>query len=224
MHPRRAETHGTRATGDGAFFAMHSPAHSKPSLTLIEGKANEPAFGLSPAHSPTWGSPSTQRALTRRPGDRLESWRFEKGAFQELRGAAHAQGIGLDTAVALVVERRLSLDDLAEAGFGNLETALNLRARGSQPEMELWSAHHDYLRYLLRGEDAELGSVEPTRVAMPIRLIDRLAHREVFATGAPDGDELRSAIEWEIAALRSGESISEWAFRNALLELAQASA
>jgi hypothetical protein len=200
---------------------MHPPAHSKPSLTLIEGRANESAFGLSPANRPTRAGPFTQRALTRRPGDRLESWCFERGTLRKIQEAAHAQGVDLDTAVALVVERRISLDDIAKAGFGDLETALNLRARDAQPEMELWSAHHDYLRYLLRGESADHGSVEPTRVAMPIRLIDRLAHREVFATGAPNGDELRNAIEWEIAALRSGESISEWAFRNALLELAQ---
>lgn len=202
---------------------------TQPTLTLVAGCAEETKFGLSPA-LPTggeWTESTIKPPLTRRPGDRLESWRFDEGALTGLRRAARARGMSDDTAVTLVIERRLVLAEFVEAGLGRLEDALDRRASEAKPQMELWAAHNDYLQYLLCSEKDEWESRIPLgtlRVALPTRLVDRIAHRELIADGADEDQELESAVAWEIAALRSGELLGEWAYRVALLELAGASA
>jgi hypothetical protein len=202
---------------------------TQPTLTLIEGSAKQGEFGLSPAlpAAEEWTAATIKPPLTRRPGDRLESWRFDEDALTGLRRAAGARGLCADTAVTLVIERQLVLAELAEAGLGDLEDTLDRRASEAKPQMELWSAHNDYLGYLLRSEKVESDSrslLGSPRVALPTRLVDRIAHRDLLANRVNDDQELESAVTWEIAALRSGELLGEWAYREALLEVASSSA
>jgi hypothetical protein len=48
-------------------------------------------------------------------------------------------------------------------------------------------------------------------------LIDRLGAEPPIATSPGEG-ELELAVQWEVAALLCGETLTEWAYRCALLE------
>jgi hypothetical protein len=196
-----------------------------PTLTLIEGTADDGDFGFTPQGMESkWGPWSSERSLSRRPGDHVELWTFADGiALEPIRREARARGLNADTAIALVVERRLILADLRQMGRAEAESLLNSEGAKARPATELWVAHHAYLRHLTRGEDYERNSKSPLRsprAALPTRLIDRLLGHDVFQQTAACSEELRLAIDWEIAALYRGELMGEWAYRSAMQVLA----
>ena len=140
--------------------------------------------------------------------------------LEPIRRAARRRGLCANTAVALVIERRLALRALESSDPGSLEVALDRRSEEPRTSIELWSPHGAYLRHLLRGDDLERKSDRPLRsprVALPIRLIDRLGAESPTLTSTSAG-ELELAVKWEVAALLCGETLTEWAYRCALLE------
>lgn len=193
-------------------------------LTLIDGAGGEAEFGLIPQTTDKgWTRRTVIRSLPQRPGDLTEAWTFADGTILEpIRRAARNRGLSPDLSVALVVERRLVLEELRTSGLAELETVLNRRSTEARPTMELWSAHNAYLENLLRGDDLERASNLPLRsprVALPIRLVDRLGAFSPFDEVPPREEELERAIEWEVAALRGGVLMGEWAYRCALAEM-----
>jgi hypothetical protein len=193
-----------------------------PNLTLIKGTREGADFGLAPLgfEENDWGTRTVERSLSRRPGDHVELWTFGNSATLEpIRRAARKRGLNADTAIALVVERRLVLRDLQRLGGDHTEEIVDGCGSKAKPTSELWSAHNAYLRHLLYGDDLERNSKVPLcspRAALPIRLVDRLNGCDVFNSTATSTAELERAIEWEMAALYRGELMGEWAYRCAL--------
>lgn len=172
-----------------------------------------------------------ERSLPRRPGDHLELYTFSDGApLEPIRRAARSRRIFAETAVALVLERAMVVSWLRSAGLETLLGALQRRSATTRAQIELWSANGSYLRHLFTGAvDAVTGSgstgserpLRSPRVALPVRLIDRLGEEAPELGGDPRA-ELEAAVEWEAAALLAGETMSEWAYRSALEELSRA--
>ncbi len=162
-----------------------------------------------------------QAPLLRRPGDHLELFNFSEGvSLVSVRAAARRRGLCSETALALVIERALVIEELRGAGLEDLVGGLDRRADAARPTIELWSAHGSYIRHLLglvraASDEKPLGS---PRVALPVRLIDRLNEDEP-QLGQEAEAELRLAIDWEIAALVAGQTMGEWGYRAALAEL-----
>lgn len=197
-----------------------------PNLILIEGTVEDVDFGLAPhgIEEGEWGARSVERSLSRRPGDHVELWTFADGvALEPIRREARVRGLNADTAIALVVERRLVLADLRDMGRTEAISIIDRCGEQARPTAELWSAHSAYLRHLLHGDESERNTKSPLRsprAAMPIRLIDRLAEQDFFGEMAVSMTELGHAAEWEMAALYRGQLMGEWAYRSALRALA----
>jgi len=189
-----------------------------PTLRLISGEAPPVDYdlgGLSLGVKP-------QAPLRRRPGDHLELFSFDNGAeLAPIRSAAKREGLRGETGLALVIERALVVDKTSGGcGLEDLVGDLDRIAVAARPTIELWSAHGSYLRHLLGltpSRDPKR-ALESPRVAVPVRLIDRL-HAGVPRLGAEPELELKLAVAWEIAALMAGQTMGEWAYRSALAEL-----
>ena len=113
----------------------------------------------------------------------------------------------LDTAACLLVEHGLLVRELAAH-----RPLLDWAAAGAARD-ELSDASAAYLRSLaIAGERA--CPLRPERLRLPSRLTDRiLAH-----DGPEDllGGDLRQALAWEIAAVRTGATMTEWSLRAVL--------
>jgi hypothetical protein len=122
-------------------------------------------------------------------------------------------GIGLEGTAALVVEHWLTLRDLP---LGEPARAL-LRdaAAGARIERPLPAAARTYLSALMRVRPVE-PEREPTGIALPVRLLRRL-RRDELLEAMREGDASEGAL-WEVAAVATGLSMSEWVWR----ELARA--
>ena len=185
------------------------------SLRLIAG-------GSEPGETATLKNlPSLLPQLTRRPGEHLELYDFGSAAsLAPIRRAARKRGFDSETALALAIERALVVADIeARAGRPMLAT-LDERSIATMVNVGLCSAHSSYLQHLL-GRHAAEGSSRPLnspRVALPVRLMDRLGSRNFVLDGDADR-QLAAAIQWEISALAEGETISEWAYRTLALQL-----
>jgi hypothetical protein len=73
----------------------------------------------------------------------------EDGCLASVRAAARRRGLCSETALALVIERALVIEELRNAGLGDLVGNLDRRADAARPTIELWSAHGSYIRHLL---------------------------------------------------------------------------
>jgi hypothetical protein len=196
-------------------------------LRAIEGQGVTEDFGILPRDGD--GDPlpldsSLGRPILRRPGDHIETlWLKDGSVLSELRTAACDRRLHPDTAAAIVLERRLAIESLADLGDPSLVDWLNHLGAGQRPEVELWSAHSAYLGHLLHGARSAPSSTHKTsaRISLPIRLIDRLA-AGIPPAIEPADVELHHAVAWEIAALLSGETLAEWGYRSALMRSSQA--
>jgi hypothetical protein len=188
---------------------------SSENLQLVVGGAPSPQpdpLGIAPAPLPQ---------LTRRAGDHLELYEFPRGAvLAPIRRAARDRGFDTETALALVVERELAATEI-EARFGSaILSVLDERSAATAVRVGLCSAHSSYLQHLL-GRSPVASSERPLRsprAALPLRLVDRLSGKDFLFREDPDR-LLAAAIQWEIAAVTSSETIGEWAYRTVALEL-----
>lgn len=184
-------------------------------LQLIEGGAQKGELGLLAA------APKPLPQLTRRPGDHLELHSFDSGeALAPIRLAAHRRGLDSETALALVIERGLVTAEIEASAGSAMVEALDRQSTASRVRVSLWSAHGSYLQHLLghRPVPASARPIHSPRVALPIRLLDRLGNEDLDLPADP-GRQLTAALEWEVAALLAGETISEWAYRALAHEL-----
>lgn len=191
-------------------------------LRAIEGQGGVEDFGLAPhnnsADEPVPAGSTLGHPVLRRPGDHIETlWMKDGGvALRGLREAARHRQLHPDTAAAIVLERRLVTESLADLSDCPIDR-LNHLSASQRPEVELWSAHSAYISHLLHGARSGQSSwpQNSAKISVPIRLIDRLAG-DIPGQIEPPNIELRHAVNWEIAALLRGETLSEWAYRSAL--------
>lgn len=185
-----------------------------PTLRLINNDDQEPDCLLSEL---TTGV-ERQSQLLRRPGDHLELFTFPENVnLAPIRAAARQRGLWGETALVLVIERALVIRELHNAELPDLVSKLDHLAEAASPGTELWSPHASYLRHLVglaqsTRDERPLGS---PRVALPLRLVDRLNDGEL-SVGEEAEKELELAIAWEIAALVAGKTITEWSYSEAL--------
>jgi hypothetical protein len=184
-------------------------------LRLIDGGANPGSAALLAI------APRPLPQLTRRPGDHLELYSFARSEpLAAIRVAAQRRDLDPETGLALVIERSLIGTELYESGGEGLVAELDRESFDAQASVELWSAHGSYLHHLLglRPGTPAGHPLNSPRVALPVRLVDRLGEESLELTDNPDA-ELGAAVAWEIAALLAGETMSEWAYRTATVSL-----
>jgi hypothetical protein len=198
---------------------MPSPPSSATSnhLRLITGSANR-SFGLTPQEVDAEPiQVDVRKPLTRRPGEHVELITLEGVALRPIREVAGERGICPETAVALVLERALIVQQPEINGPEGRLAHLEHLARQAATQTPLWDAHSDYLLHLL-GHTPGVPWARPLhspRAGLPIRLIDRINLRIPNLQEEPS-EALPAAVKWEIAAVLAGETMSEWAYRSAL--------
>jgi hypothetical protein len=155
-------------------------------------------------------TPPAGARAQRRPGERHEPVAIAAREATQLLSRAADAGLTADVAATLLVEARLALDWLQEAGC----TAVQLRYE--PPPVALSAAEADYLRALTVSRTRRRAArVEPgvRTVSLPVRLIAR-ASPEVVRRSVHDGD-LEQAVAMEVHALRGGLLMGEWVARAA---------
>jgi hypothetical protein len=137
----------------------------------------------------------------------METWFVAACVIEDLARRAEHGCLPLDTAACVLVEHGLVARELARH-HELLDWAAAADTCG-----ELCDASAAYLRALaIAGERA--CPLRPERLRLPSRLTDRiLAH-----DGPEDllGGDLRQALAWEIAAVRTGATMTEWSLRAVL--------
>jgi hypothetical protein len=134
-----------------------------------------------------------------------------------------ARGVGLPTSLALAVSAERALVVREVTGDARTISALLDKATSAPPRLALSAAYASYARTLIaalngrlpRHEEADSVSVVPTRLTDRLRAVPDLE----LQPGA-----LRGALEWELAAVRCGRTITEWALRELLAASYPASA
>lgn len=128
---------------------------------------------------------------------------------EELASAARAVGLPTSIALSVVVEHVLVTREVA--GEPTLANALLDHAAAAPPRLALSPVHARYVRTLtaaLNGRLAAHREDDPALVVVPTRLADRLrAAPELELEAAA----LRRALTWELAAVRCGRTMTEWA-------------
>lgn len=146
-----------------------------------------------------------------RPGERREPLlvRFENAAQALFMGECQTARVAPARAYALLLERRLLLDDLARVGLRGADAALDVAARSVRPELALDGASSAYLRSFIRPA-AQTSAVGTILVPVPVRLYARA--RELAPETTIESGAVEQAIGWERASVLEGRTMAEWAF------------
>lgn len=147
----------------------------------------------------------------RRPGELSEPTTLDLPA--SLKVAAREAGIPASLALTVVAERSLVT---REMGAEAAELVALLDARARLPcRLRLSAASADYARVLVAALNgrSEASRQDDTVLVVPTRLADRL--RAVPGLSLPV-ESLRDALSWELAAVRAGRTMTEWALGEAL--------
>jgi hypothetical protein len=130
-------------------------------------------------------------------------------AAKRIAERAAKAGLAVDVAASLVLEAGLLSVRLPQIQQLNDDPE---PAWLAQPE-----ASARYLRSLTVGRRPGQISMRPSRnVAIPVRLVPRLGAVDVEQL--IDVVTLEQAVTWEVAALRAGQTMSEWLLERLLLE------
>jgi hypothetical protein len=130
-------------------------------------------------------------------------------AAKRIAERAAEAGLAVDVAASLVLEAGLLSVRLPQIQQLNDDPE---SAWLAQPE-----ANARYLRSLTVGRRSGQTSTRPSRnIAIPVRLVPRLGGVDVEQL--TDLVTLEQAIGWEIAAVRAGQTMSEWLLERLLLE------
>jgi hypothetical protein len=145
-------------------------------------------------------------------------------ASQAFRHHASAQGIPLELAVGLAIERELLLQDADAAGFARCATRAQLTGAA-----KVWSAtelgpgrlNRAYLEVLIRGYGKVRASktCEPTTVTIPSRLCERAVAINLAIALVPPA--LEESIAWERAAVFARRTMTDWGLRTLLVSTRQ---
>lgn len=131
--------------------------------------------------------------------------------------AAARQHVSLEIAVALMLERSLTVEELT-ALDPTLPAILDVRATAARTNGALSGAASVYLRQLTGGAGQPLPAAEPLAgpLMIPVRVATRVQRaRDERIVGLLEGD-LAHSVAWERAALLENRTIAEWASWQAL--------
>lgn len=149
-----------------------------------------------------------------RPSDRWETWDVSPVALRVLGDRARRAQLPLGLAGSLATEHALLVGELG----ATVVPRLNAHAGEACATSRLTDATAVYLRTLTHAWRPDPADELAWRLQLPARLSDRIAAH-------PDrdallGGDLEQARRWEIAAVLSGATMTEWALR-ALLTAAR---
>jgi len=196
-----------RAMSPGRVIELRPrPARSpsKPGRSGAAGAVGTPTASLDREHLPHRG----------RPSDRYETWDVSPVALRVLGDRARRAQLPLGLAGSLAAEHGLVLHELG----ASVVATLNARASEACATGGLTDATAVYLRALTHAWRADPADELAWRIQLPARLSDRIAvHPD---RDALLGGDLEQARRWEIAAVLSGATMTEWALR-ALLTAAR---
>jgi hypothetical protein len=146
----------------------------------------------------------------RRPGELHRALELDPDAVARLRAEAAADGTSPSVALTVKLEAALAVERLRGHGIADPIALLDRIADAQRPLHALTTAEADYARSLtldrFGGHEADL--------TVPVRLHSRLQTHDAEALLESVG--LCRAIRWELAALRTGATIGEWAALSAL--------
>jgi hypothetical protein len=163
-----------------------------------------------PLPSPPAASDLLDAHVSRRPGEMHEPLPLGGSATAKVASQAAGWGVNLDVAATLLLEAGLAIGDL-RSGAG-----IPVEVNGP-PQMALTAAHAAYVRSLTVGRQSRRRAAgRSTSVAVPVRLIPRLANQSVDQL--LDAVDLGVAISWEVAAVGEGRTMAEWVLLRALNE------
>jgi hypothetical protein len=131
--------------------------------------------------------------------------------------AAARQHVSLEIAVALMLERSLTVEELT-ALDPSLPAILDVHATAARTNGALSGAASVYLRQLTGGAGQLLPAAGPLAgpLMIPVRVATRVQRaRDERIVGLLEGDLARS-VAWERAALLENRTIAEWASWQAL--------
>ncbi|HET6506199.1 MAG TPA: hypothetical protein VFG42_05385 [Baekduia sp.] len=146
----------------------------------------------------------------RRPGELHRALTLAPDAATRLRAEAAADGTSPSVAVTVKLEAALAVELLRSRGIADPIALLDQVADAQRPLHALSTAEADYARSLTLDR---FGGHEPD-LTVPVRLHSRVRTHDVEALLDVVG--LCRAIRWELAALRAGATIAEWAALSAL--------
>ncbi len=174
----------------------------RPTLTTTE---HEPLFAI-----PAFDDDEIRAWDVRRPGETHEAITLDPIATTRLRAEAAADGTSPSVALTVKLEAALAIEQLRLRGITDPITLLDRIADAQRPIHALSAAEADYARSLtidrIGGHDRSL--------TIPVRLHARLQTHDVEVL--LDSVGLQRAIRWELAALRAGATLGEWAAWGAL--------
>lgn len=146
----------------------------------------------------------------RRPGEVHRALALEPAAATRLRAEAAADGTSPSVALTVKLEAALAVERLRAHGIADPVLLLDRIADGQRPVHALSAAEADYARSLtldrFGGHEHDL--------TIPVRLHSRVQTHDVETL--VDAVGLCRAIRWELAALRAGATLGEWAALSAL--------
>lgn len=161
-----------------------------------------------PLPSPPAASDLLDAHVARRPGEMHESIPLDDATSAKVASQAASWGVNMDVAATVLLEAGLAVSDLRSEG------SVPVGVDGP-PQMALTAAHAAYVRSLTVGRQSRRQTTgHSTSVAVPVRLIPRLANQSV--DHLLDVVDLGVAISWEVAAVGEGRTMAEWVFLRAL--------
>lgn len=146
----------------------------------------------------------------RRPGEVHRALALEPDAAVRLRAEASADGTSPSVALTVKLEAALAVEQLRARGIAEPLALLDQMADAQRPVHALSVAEADYARSLTLDR---FGGHEDD-LTIPVRLHSRVQTHDVEALLRLVG--LCRAIRWELAALRAGATLGEWAALSAL--------
>jgi hypothetical protein len=152
----------------------------------------------------------------RRPGELHEALRLSTPAAEQLAATANAARVSTDIAGTVLLEAAIVVNDAGASA----RTPLRAAASSTGVRRRLTAAEADYLRALTMRRRESAPVAAPATLSLPVRLVGIVADMDVDA--AIDAVEIDAALSWETAALISGRTMAEWAFRVLLAKSAGA--
>jgi hypothetical protein len=153
----------------------------------------------------------------RRPGELHEALRLSTSAAEQLAATANAARVSTDIAGTVLLEAAIVVNDVGVGARTPLRAAASSTAGVRR---RLTAAETDYLRALTMRRRESAPVAAPATLSLPVRLVGIVADMDVDA--AIDAVEIDAALAWETAALISGRTMAEWAFRVLLAKSAGA--
>lgn len=155
---------------------------------------------------------SITSAGPRRPGELHERLWLSTELDSSLRAGAAEAGVAVSTTAAILIEFALLSADLR--GLALDPETLNSAAVRCKIARRLSAAEADYLRLL---SARRWSRPDEGPITAPVRLLGRLPLLDLGKS--LDLERLDRALQWEIAALAEGRTMTEWGLHAALQRL-----